>query len=133
MFGSLVAETNPLRVIAERDDPREGTYRMQGTVQGIAVDVEWDLYLARSIPDSTDFSAFVTGTWVAGPIDESVDGYVTGNTLRAVIEYVGVDPDTGDPVPDRRSVEGVLSQQSPFEVFVKNALGQVIGTLTASR
>ncbi len=133
VFGSLVAETNPLRVIAERDDPREGTYRMEGTVEGVAVDVEWDLYLARSIPDSTDFSAFVTGTWVAGPIDVSVDGYVTGDTLRAVIEYVGVDPITGELQPDRQSVDGVLSQQARFEVFVKNALGLVIGTLTASR
>lgn len=81
-----------------------------------------------------DFSAFVTGTWVAGPIDVSVDGYVTGNTLRAVIEYVFADPSTGRPdVPVQRSVEGFLSQQSPFAVFVKNALGQVVGTLTASR
>ncbi len=133
VFGSLVAESNPLRVIAERDDPREGTYRMQGTVSGVPVDVEWDLYLARSIPDSTDFSAFVTGSWVGGPIDVSVDGYVTGNTLRAVIEYVEVDPVTGELIPGRQSVEGFLSQQSPFEVFVKNALGQVIGTLTVSR
>ncbi len=134
VFGSLVAETNPLRVIAELDDPREGTYRMQETVEGIPVDVEWDLYLACSIPDSTDFSAFVTGTWVAGPIDVSVDGYVTGNALRAVLEYVFVDPITGEAsVPVRRSVEGFLSQQSPFEVLIKNALGRVVGTLTASR
>lgn len=133
VFGSLVAETNPLRVIAELDDPREGTYRVQGMVGAIPVDVEWELYLARSIPDSTDFSAFVTGTWVGGPIDVSMDGYVTGDTLRAVLEYVGINPVTGGRVPGRRSVEGLLSQQSPFEVFVKNALGQVIATLTASR
>lgn len=129
MFGSLVAETNPLRVIAELDDPREGTYRMQGTVDGLPVDVEWDLYLARSIPDSTDFSAFVTGTW-GNPIDVSVDGYLTGNRLWAVIQYV-TGPGVGEPV--QRRVEGFLSQQSPFEVFLKDALGQVVGTLTASR
>ena len=106
---------------------------MQGTVDGLPVDVEWDLYLARSIPDSTDFSAFVTGTW-GSPIDVSVDGYLTGNRLRAVIQYVFVNPTTGRPeVPVQQSVEGFLSQQSPFEVFVKNALGQVVGTLTASR
>ena len=131
VFGSLVAETNPLRVIAELDDPREGTYRMQGTVDGLPVDVEWDLYLARSIPDSTDFSAFVTGTW-GSPIDVSVDGYLTGNRLRAVIQYVLVGP-TGEPVRVQQSVEGSLSQQSPFVVLIKNALGRVVGTLTASR
>lgn len=131
VFASVVADTASVRVVAERDDPREGVYRLQGKVGIITVDVQWELYLARSIPDSTDFSAFITGDWRWGPIDESLNGYMVGDTISAMVEQV-----IGDPEPwgvDRHTVEGVLSQQSPSQLVVRDVLGRIVGTLTATR
>jgi hypothetical protein len=82
VFGSLVAETDTLKVVGNRDDEREGFYRMVGTVEGAEVDVTLELYVAATGEDTTDLSAFLTGDWVFGGIDTSADGVFRGDSLK---------------------------------------------------
>ncbi|MFQ6045562.1 MAG: hypothetical protein ACE5PT_04270 [Gemmatimonadales bacterium] len=85
VFGSLVASSTILRAVSDIDDPREGTYRVQGTLRDtISIDVTWNVYL-RQTADTSEFSAFVTGTWLYGPIETSADGVFNGPSLMAVI------------------------------------------------
>jgi len=82
VFGSLVAETDTLRVVGSRDDEREGFYRMVGIVDGAVVDVILELYVAATAEDTTNLSAFVRGEWVFGAIDTSADGVFRGDSLK---------------------------------------------------
>jgi hypothetical protein len=82
VFGSLVAETDTLKVVGSRDDEREGFYRMVGIVEGAEVDVILELYVAATGEDTTDLSAFVRGEWVFGGIDTSTDGVFLGDSLK---------------------------------------------------
>jgi hypothetical protein len=76
VFGSMDPATRLLKVVTRRRTPEEGTYRIAGTVDAGPVDLTLDLY-RRRIPDPAEpFSAFVTGTWVGGPLATgSVDGW----------------------------------------------------------
>lgn len=82
VFGSLVAETDTLKVVGNRDDEREGFYRMVGTVDGAEVDGTLELYVAATGQDTTGLSAFVTGEWVFGDIDTSADGVFRADSLK---------------------------------------------------
>lgn len=85
VFGSLVASSTILRAVSDIDDPREGTYRVQGTLRDtIRIDLTWEVYL-RQTADSSEFSAFVSGDWLYGPIETSADGRFDGPNIRAVI------------------------------------------------
>jgi hypothetical protein len=131
VFGSLVASTTPVRILGDLDDPREGVYHMSGTVSGVAVDVDWELYLTRPT-DPADFSAFVEGGWVFGGFDGTVDGAFSGDTLRAVLSQL-------EPRPGMQSVvhsfdlEGVGALDPSFSVSVRDSVGTVVGTLNATR
>jgi hypothetical protein len=99
VFGSAVAATSRVWVIADFDDPREGLYRITGTLDGAVVDAMLRVYAHRQT-ERTDVSAFLEGGWfterpnrrlgdplwqakdVAG---KSVDGTFMGERLRLVI------------------------------------------------
>ncbi len=81
LFGSLVSQTNKLRVVGNIDDPREGTYQLSGVVSGVGVNAELELYVGRQWRpnDPRDpLGAFMRGTWVGGAIDRSVEGWFEG-------------------------------------------------------
>jgi len=70
VFGSVEIKRYQLRVVASVDDPREGRYRLTGTLDTVAVDATWELYL----DDVDQFSAFLAGRWPEGSVDLSGDG-----------------------------------------------------------
>jgi hypothetical protein len=73
VFGSVLTSERYLRVIDRQDDEREGLYRVNGTVDSVDVDILLDLYLEPLLRDG-EFSAFVDGNWVSGPVSTSADG-----------------------------------------------------------
>jgi hypothetical protein len=72
VFGSVETERYVLRVVAPQKDPREGGYRLSGSVGGVPVDVSLEVYLDQL--EGSGFSAFVVGRWREGPIDTHGDG-----------------------------------------------------------
>ncbi len=72
VFGSVEARSWVLRVVAGVDDPREGTYRVQGRVRGVDIDLQLELFLDDLEPGG--FSAFVEGAWIEGDVRRSADG-----------------------------------------------------------
>ena len=72
VFGSVETTQYTLRVTAPQTDPREGTYRVTGTLNGTPVDMTFDLYIDPI--DTGSFSAFVDGTWLEGAVHLSGDG-----------------------------------------------------------
>lgn len=72
VFGSVETEREILRVVAPQSDPREGRYRLTGTLDGVSVDLVLDLYLDELEPGG--FSAFATGQWREGFIATDGDG-----------------------------------------------------------
>jgi hypothetical protein len=97
VFGALVALNMDVIVVGNANDPREGTYRMTGQVQGIDIDATFEIYL-RQDADSTVLSALMTGAWLqknaAGavpwiawdPKGMSADGGYVGLQLEIPIE-----------------------------------------------
>ena len=143
VFGSLVATSTKLRVIGQFDDEREGAYRLQGQVQGIDVDAELTVYLARST-DEAEFSAFLDGDWVTiagGPAGvevfasvrveaRSVDGTFNRQALFATIYQ----PALGGTM--RQVLEGIRLVGAPFRVTLSDSSGlhlTPLGTLTATQ
>jgi hypothetical protein len=131
VFGSLVATTTPVQILGDLEDPREGAYRLRGTVSGVAVDVHWELYLTRPT-DQADFSAFVEGQWVFGALDGSIDGGFSGDTLRAVVRQLELPPDAPSVV-HHFDLAGVGALDASFSVSVRDSVGTVVGTLSATR
>jgi hypothetical protein len=76
VFGSVETHGYRMRVVARVDDPREGVYRLRGTVAGRAVDVTWELYLDPVSEGA--FGAFVQGSWDGAPVDRSAEGRFGG-------------------------------------------------------
>ena len=131
VFGSLVASTTPVQILGDLEDPREGVYHMRGSVSGVDVDLDWELYLARPA-DSADFSAFVEGQWVFGSFDGSIDGTFSGDTLRAVVSQL--EPRSGmQSVLHDFDLEGIGALGTSFSVSVRDSVGAVVGTLNANR
>jgi hypothetical protein len=133
-FGSMTAARNNLRVIGNVDDPREGTYHMTGTVEGVAVSVDWELYLNSGTDDSEPpFSSFVVGDWVFGPYDAYVVGTFSGSSITTYI----VQP-TGGVTPEGEmelgfwEITGDLSPTGSTTLAVR-VDGAEVGTLTATK
>lgn len=135
VFGNLVASTAILRVVAEADDPREGPFRMQGTIRGGDVDLLWEPYLSVTENDTTDFSAFIEGEWfLPGILDESAHGFFVGNRMQAEFDHLFVDPlDPGGAAVRRWTIVGEFSEPGPWTVSVWGNLKQTIGTLQVTR
>jgi len=73
VFGSVETERYVLRVIAPQKDPREGRYRLWGSVGGLPVDVSLEVYLDEL--EESGFSGFVTGQWRGSAIQSHGDGF----------------------------------------------------------
>jgi hypothetical protein len=73
VFGSVLTSERSVRVIDNQDDEREGLYRISGTLDSVDVGIILDLYL-QPFRRHGEFSAFVDGTWVHGPVSTSADG-----------------------------------------------------------
>ncbi|UCG86774.1 MAG: hypothetical protein JSW71_23245, partial [Gemmatimonadota bacterium] len=100
VFGSAVAATNRVWVVADADDTREGLYRITGQIDGVTIDAELRVYLHRQA-EETEVSAFLEGAWFAehparghfGAPDwtqksvagKSVDGSFAGERLHLAI------------------------------------------------
>jgi hypothetical protein len=131
-FASLTAERNDLRVVGDLDDPREGGYRMTGSVEGVDVTIDWELYLNRG-PDSTltPFSSFVVGNWVLGPYDAWTVGTLRGTGMTTfLLQPTGDTLQDGSPELRRWELGGNLSPTAETTVTVRNETGAV-GELTA--
>jgi len=131
-FGSLTAARNDLRVVGNIDDPREGTYRMTGSVEGVPVAIDWELYLNRG-PDSASapFSAFVVGTWVLGAYDAwTIGAFGTSDMTTFLVQPTGAETPEGAPELRGWELRGRLSATAETTVTVR-ADNNVVGTLTA--
>lgn len=120
IFGSLVASTTYLKAVGNVDDPREGVYRLQGVFdEDVEVDVLWELYLARPV-DSTEFAAFVSGSWLWGDINSSADGFFAENEFVAWIT---------DTVGGRMRADTLrgIRQEGPWQVIVLDQCGGAAG------
>lgn len=133
-FGSMTAARNNLRVIGNLDDPREGVYRITGTVEGVAVSVDWELYLNSGTDDSEPpLSAFVEGDWVLGAYDAYIVGTFSGSSVTTFI----VQP-TGGTTPEGEmelrfwEITGVFSPSGSTTLTVR-VDGVDVGTLTATK
>ncbi len=133
-FGSLTAAQTDLRVIGDVDDPREGLYRATGTIEGVPVALDWELYLNRLTGDTgAQFSTFLEGNWVLGPYDSWTTGTFSGTNLSTFIEQPtgGMTPE-GQPEVRRWELIGNLSATGSSSLTVRVDRVQ-IGTLTATR
>jgi len=115
VFGGVVAESNTLKVTGEIDDPREGVYNLVGTVDGVPVDIDVELYVVKTGSDTTAMSAFVTGQWVLGAVDVSADGAFVGDAFDIVLEQPNP---TVPSAPTRHTLSGSITTGSPFSVQV---------------
>lgn len=149
VFGSLVAAPFTVRALAQIDDPREGTYAISGTLEGVSVDVELTAYLSPG-PDASAMSGFLRGTWYSYGFDangalvalarvvdgQSVDGRLVGDSLDFVIPTFYDGERTADRLLATR-LTGVGAAGGPFAVQVTEPLLPVgtrtVGTVTAVR
>ncbi len=133
-FGSMTAARNNLRVIGNVDDPREGLYRMTGTVDGVAVSVDWELYLNSGTDEGEmSFSSFVEGDWVLGAYDAYVIGTFSGSSLSTwIVQPTGGTTPEGEMELRFWEVIGALSPTEPTAVTVR-VDGAEVGTLTATK
>ena len=116
IFGSLVASSTHAKAVGDVDDPREGPYTLRGIFNETTIELDWDLYLA--LPnDSTEFSAFVVGSWLFRDIDMSVDGYFAGN------EFTGVIVDTLNGVARADTLRGVRQEGEDWQVIIFSQCG----------
>ncbi len=136
-FGSMTVAQTDLRVIGDVDDPVEGLYRTTGTVEGVAVTLDWELYFNRLTEDPDDtgtgFSTFLEGDWVLGPYDSWTTGTVSGTSVETFIEQpTGAMTPEGEPEVRRWEIIGGLSSTGPstMTVFLE---GVDVGTLTATK
>jgi hypothetical protein len=130
VFGAVVAESNMLKVVGDLDDEREGTYNMQGTVEGMSVDVDLELYVAATDRDSSAAAAFVVGQWVLGGLDASSDGTVTGD--RFAVTIYQIEP-SDSSTPSAHLITGALRSGQPFAVDVYNRNLTLVGQLTGTK
>lgn len=93
VFGSLVSTSTRLHVTGDFDDPRDGEYHIQGSVQGVDVDATLTAYVHRTT-DSTEVSAFLDGDWLQERSgvwepwqveNRSIDGFWIGDRLTLIV------------------------------------------------
>jgi hypothetical protein len=137
VFGSVMTSVHEIRVTDDQEDPREGRYRVTGTVNGTPVDAVLDVYLDPLRGSQT--SAFVDGTWEDGAIATSGDGsYFLNSSLSGSqsgqfdMQFATVGQDT---VVYR--LEGFPARPSnPFDVTAYTMAGfeqPALDTLTVER
>lgn len=138
VFGSLVGPSTEVTVVGDVDDPREGAYRLEGTIQGIDVDATLTIYLARPLEES-EFSAFLDGGWIRRGISGwvsiqrtrwSVDGSFRGDSLFALVS------DPGAMVGVRLYRLVGLRREGSFTLTVSDTMGLtagLLGELTATQ
>lgn len=81
-FGSMIAAESTLRVSGDADEALEGSYHMTGTIDGAAVDVDWQIFFNESTPDGRrELSALVEGDWVFGAYDAWTPGVLDGSVV----------------------------------------------------
>ena len=146
VFGSLVATSTPLKVTAEINDPREGVYRLTGTINGVDVDVRLTVYLARDL-ETSEFSAFLDGSWlqlvdgVGVPLwvplevnGVSVDGVLTGEQFTALVRQIAF---PGRPEIMELDLSGVRTAGGSFTIsvtWIRSLITEVpIGELTVAQ
>jgi hypothetical protein len=143
VFGSLVAISTTVTAVGDKEDEREGVYRMMGEIEGVEIDVELDVYLARPLRNA-EFSAFLDGVWLrrceCGPQGavawvprqvhrESLDGRLAGDTLVAVLQDPGA-------LTVRYQLTGVRIPKAPFGVAVADSTAlhsRVLGILATTQ
>lgn len=118
VFGSMVATTAHLKVIGDRDDPREGAYRMQGEIMGVPVDARLTLYLHRST-DRSELSGFLDGSWAMG-----------GTGPGGIVIWVSMDADAEDADGEFTGNEFYVRTWVPYHRD-DMALLQIAGTRVA--
>jgi hypothetical protein len=132
VFGSVETHRYTVRVVSTVDDPREGEYRLTGTLAGRPVDITLELYLQQR--PAYQFGAFVVGDWFEGPVRTSGEG-VFGITDGVPQDLRGVFVSG----PDSARMEWTLAgrpgaQGSPFPVSVQGSGAlQITGSLTATQ
>jgi hypothetical protein len=133
VFGSVETTRYTLRVTAPQTDPREGTYRITGTLDGTPVDIRFNLYIDAVEPRL--FSGFVDGPWVGGDLQATGDGFFNGGASdpNALLIYVpaGVVDSTG-----AYSLSGERTDdRSPFPLAaqLQGSTRTVTATLTAQQ
>jgi hypothetical protein len=132
VFGSVDSRSYGLRVVADVDDPREGAYRVTGTLDGRTVDVMLELYLDQR--PRGRFGAFVEGTWAERVAMTSAAGRFGGangdpDSLNASFDVEPTPPDstTQWQIRGRRAARGT---SFPLEVVGFGA-GLIRGQVTA--
>jgi hypothetical protein len=130
VFGGIVAESNELKVVGDVDDAREGSYNMQGTVDGQAVNIDVELYVVATDQDTTATSAFVTGQWFYGDIDTSADGLFVAESFTLTIYQT--DPNDS-AVLSTYVIGGSLGAGDTFTVDVYDRDQNIAGQLNATR
>ncbi len=137
VFGSLVAATQAITAVADQEDPREGRYRVRGPVQGVAVDVVLDLFLARPVV-SSEYSAFTSGTWFEGDqLEPILDGTFAADTMTGTFRSVVIETNalgrTDTSAARPFSFRGVRRPDASFTIVLTDILGRTVGTLTANQ
>ncbi len=130
VFGSMVAATNQLKVVGDLDDEREGFYEMVGEVDGVAVDVMLELYVAAAGEDTTGLSTFVAGDWVLGPVDTHAEGQFTGSEMWFVLYQA---PPGQPEAPNAYMVLANLLPDGTFSGEVLDRDLNVIGSVTGTK
>lgn len=131
LFGSAVAATSRVWVVADADDPREGRYHLSGMVGTVDIDADLRMYLHRQAQDG-GVSAFLEGDWFtpnprAGEMGQpewlpkrvagkSVDGEFVTEQLHLVVS---------DTVPggavSYRTLSGLFSDADSIPVVVADS------------
>ena len=133
VFGSVETTRYTLRVRAPQTDPREGVYRITGTLDGTPVDITFDLYI--DVVEPRLFSGFWDGQWVGGDLHTSGDGFFYGDpsTSDSLLVYI---PAGGADSTGVYSLSGIRSDdRSPFPLAVElfDSTRTVTDTLTAQQ
>ena len=143
VFGSLMSLAIHVDVVGDADDPREGTYRLTGTVQGVDVDATLSIY-QRHQADSVEVSGFLREAWVQDgdllgwipwdPQGLSVDGTFVGPEWDIVVEQPALG-DRGERPGTTLLLVGTWAADS-FQVSVEDEAvfgTRTLGVLTAVR
>jgi hypothetical protein len=143
VFGSLVGASIGLRAEGIVDDEREGTYLLNGEVQGVTVAARLTVYTARSA-DVTEVSGFLDGDWLIlgagaeGTVEWkpwAVEKREVNGTLHGVgFHLIHIQP-RGRGM-SRISLRGDFKADGAFTFGVSDSLGissDLLGTLLVRR
>jgi hypothetical protein len=133
VFGSVETTRYTLRVTAPQADPREGVYRITGTLDGTPVDIAFDLYIDEVEPRL--FSGFADGQWVGGNLHATGDGFFNGapSTSNSLLVYI---PAGGADSTGAYALSGIRTDdRSPFSLAAEllGSTRMVTATLTAQQ